>query len=178
MLFGPNIVRIELPAYLLGNVDLGIRDFELYRLVASGICIVIIGALWWVFERTSAGARLRAAVDNRGMAQAMGINVPLLFSATFALGCGLAALGGVLAAPMLPMEPMWPMKYLVLMLVIVSLAGHGQVTASVAVAILVGVVETAGRYLFPQFGAFFIYLLLIVLMVWRPHGLLVRRQTA
>lgn len=178
MLFGPNIVRMELPAYLRGNVDLGIREFELYRLVASGICIAIIGALWWVFERTSTGARLRAAVDNRGMAQAMGMNVPLLFSATFALGCGLAALGGILAAPMLPMEPMWPMKYLVLMLVIVSLAGHGQVTASVAVAIIVGVVETAGRYLFPQFGAFFIYLLLIGLMVWRPHGLLVRRQTA
>lgn len=178
MLFGPNIVRMELPAYLRGNVDLGIREFELYRLVASAICIAIIGALWWVFERTSTGARLRAAVDNRGMAQAMGMNVPLLFSATFALGCGLAALGGILAAPMLPMEPMWPMKYLVLMLVIVSLAGHGQVTASVAVAIIVGVVETAGRYLFPQFGAFFIYLLLIGLMVWRPHGLLVRRQTA
>lgn len=177
MLFGPNIVRMELPVVLRGNVDLGIREFELYRVVASGICIVIIGALWWVFERTSTGARLRAAVDNRGMAQAMGMNVPLLFSATFALGCGLAALGGILAAPMLPMEPMWPMKYLVLMLVIVSLAGHGQVTASVAVAILVGVVETAGRYLFPQFGAFFIYLLLIGLMVWRPNGLLVRRQT-
>lgn len=177
MLFGPNIVRMELPVYLRGNVDLGIREFELYRVVASGICIVIIGALWWVFERTSTGARLRAAVDNRGMAQAMGMNVPLLFSATFALGCGLAALGGILAAPMLPMEPMWPMKYLVLMLVIVSLAGHGQVTASVAVAIIVGVVETAGRYLFPQFGAFFIYLLLIGLMVWRPNGLLVRRQT-
>lgn len=178
MLFGPNIVRMELPAYLKGNIDLGIREFELYRVVASAICIAIIGALWWVFERTSTGARLRAAVDNRGMAQAMGMNVPLLFSATFALGCGLAALGGILAAPMLPMEPMWPMKYLVLMLVIVSLAGHGQVTASVAVAILVGVVETAGRYLFPQFGAFFIYLLLIGLMVWRPNGLLVRRQAA
>ena len=161
MLFGPNITRMELPTYLRGNVDLGIREFELYRVVASGICIVIIGALWWVFERTSTGARLRAAVDNQGMAQAMGMNVPLLFAATFALGCGLAALGGILAAPMLPMEPMWPMKYLVLMLVIVALAGHGQVTASVAVAIIVGVVETAGRYLFPQFGAFFIYLLLI-----------------
>lgn len=178
ILFGPNIVRMELPVHLRGNVDLGIREFELYRVVASGICIVIIGGLWWVFERTSTGARLRAAVDNRGMAQAMGMNVPLLFSATFALGCGLAALGGILAAPMLPMEPMWPMKYLVLMLIIVALAGHGQVTASVAVAIIVGVVETAGRYLFPQFGAFFIYLLLIGLMVWRPHGLLVRRQTA
>lgn len=177
MLFGPNIVRMELPTYLRGNVDLGFRDFELYRIVASGICIVIIGALWWVFERTSTGARLRAAVDNRGMAQAMGMNVPLLFSATFALGCGLAALGGILAAPMLPMEPMWPMKYLVLMMVIVALAGHGQVTASVAVSIIVGLVETAGRYLFPQFGAFFIYLLLIGLMVWRPNGLLVRRQT-
>ncbi|RMA59943.1 amino acid/amide ABC transporter membrane protein 1 (HAAT family) [Acidovorax sp. 100] len=178
MLFGPNIVRMELPTYLRGNIDLGIREFELYRVVASGICIVIIGGLWWVFERTSTGARLRAAVDNQGMAQAMGMNVPMLFSATFALGCGLAALGGILAAPMLPMEPMWPMKYLVLMLVIVSLAGHGQVSASVAVAILVGVVETAGRYLFPQYGAFFIYLLLIGLMVWRPKGLLVRRQTA
>jgi branched-chain amino acid transport system permease protein len=130
-----------------------------------------------VFERTSTGARLRAAVDNRGMAQAMGMNVPVLFSATFALGCGLAALGGILAAPMLPIEPMWPMKYLVLVLVIVALAGHGQVTASVAVAVIVGIVETAGRYLFPQFGGFFIYLLLITLMIWRPDGLLARRRT-
>ena len=177
MLFGPNIVRIELPGYLKGNIDLGIREFETYRVVAAAICLAVIGALWWVFERTSTGARLRAAVDNRGMAQAMGMNVPLLFSATFALGCGLAALGGILAAPMLPIEPMWPLKYLVLVLVIVALAGHGQVTASVAVAMIVGIVETAGRYLFPQSGGFLIYLLLIVLMVWRPDGLLARRRT-
>jgi branched-chain amino acid transport system permease protein len=109
MVFGPNIVRLDLPAYLKGNVDLGIREFETYRVVAAVICLAVIGALWWVFERTSTGARLRAAVDNRGMAQAMGMNVPLLFSATFALGCGLAALGGILAAPMLPIEPMWPL---------------------------------------------------------------------
>lgn len=178
MLFGPNIVRIELPGYLKGNIDLGIREFETYRVVAAAICLAVIGGLWWIFERTSTGARLRAAVDNRGMAQAMGMNVPLLFSATFALGCGLAALGGILAAPMLPIEPMWPLKYLVLVLVIVALAGHGQVTASVAVAVIVGIVETAGRYLFPQFGGFLIYLLLIGLMVWRPDGLLARRRTA
>jgi branched-chain amino acid transport system permease protein len=176
--FGPNMVRIELPDYLKGNISLGVRDFEVYRVVTAAICLVVIGGLWWIFERTSTGARLRAAVDNQGMAQAMGMNVPLLFSATFALGCGLAALGGILAAPMLPIEPMWPMKYLVLVLVIVALAGHGQVTASVAVAVIVGIVETAGRYLFPQFGAFFIYLLLFGLMVWRPDGLLVRRRTA
>lgn len=177
MWFGPNMVRLDLPTYLKGNVDLGIREFEVYRVATAVICLVIIGALWWVFERTSTGARLRAAVDNRGMAQAMGMNVPLLFSATFALGCGLAALGGILAAPMLPMEPMWPLKYLVLVLVIVALAGHGQVTASVAVAVIVGLVETAGRYLFPQSGAFIIYLLLIALMVWRPDGLLARTRT-
>jgi branched-chain amino acid transport system permease protein len=176
--FGPNIVRIELPGYLKGNIDLGIREFETYRVVAAAVCLIVIGALWWVSERTSAGARLRAAVDNRGMAQAMGINVPLLFSATFALGCGLAALGGILAAPMLPIEPMWPLKYLVLVLVIVALAGHGQVTASVAVAVIVGIVETGGRYLFPQSGAFLIYLLLIGLMIWRPDGLLAPRRTA
>ena len=172
MCFGPNITRLDLPVYLKGNLDLGIRDFEVYRVVAAGICLAIIGVLWWIFERTSAGARLRAAVDNRTMAQAMGMNVPRVFSATFALGCGLAALGGILAAPMLPMEPMWPLKYLVLVLVIVALAGHGQVMASVAVAVIVGLVETAGRYIFPQAGAFLIYLLLIALMVWRPDGLL------
>jgi branched-chain amino acid transport system permease protein len=177
MWFGPNVMPLDLPAYLKGNVDLGIREFEVYRVASAVICLSIIGALWWVFERTSTGARLRAAVDNRGMAQAMGMNVPLLFSATFALGCGLAALGGVLAAPMLPMEPMWPLKYLVLVLVIVALSGHGQVTASVAVAVIVGLVETAGRYFFPQSGAFLIYLLLIGLIVWRPDGLLARART-
>ena len=177
MLFGPNIVRMQLPEYLKGNVYVG-REIELYRVVAAVICLVVIGALWWIFERTRTGARLRAAVDNRGMAQAMGMNVPVLFSATFALGCALAALGGILAAPMMPIEPMWPFKYLVLVLVIVALAGHGQLTASVLEAVIVGVVETAGRYLLPQFGGFFIYLLLITLMIWRPDGLLVRRRVA
>lgn len=177
LVFGPNIVSMELPPSLKASVDLGFRDFEVYRLVVSAICLCVIGALWWTFDRTGIGAKLRAAVDNPTMAQAMGIDVPRLFSATFALGCGLAALGGALGAPMLPMEPMWPMKYLVLVLVVVALAGHGQIRASVAVAVIVGIVETAGRYLFPQFGAFFIYLLLIALMVWRQDGLFVRRKT-
>ncbi|HVZ45755.1 MAG TPA: branched-chain amino acid ABC transporter permease [Ramlibacter sp.] len=175
MLFGPNIVPLQLPDALRGNLDLGLRTFEVYRVFAGAVCVAVIAGLWWVFERTSTGARLRAAVDNRSMAQATGMNVPLLFSMTFALGCGLAALGGILAAPILPMEPMWPMKYLVLVLVVVALAGHGQLTASIAVAAIVGIVDTGGRYLFPQYGAFVIYLLLISLMIARPDGLLVDR---
>ena len=176
--FGPNIVRLDLPSALKGNADIGLREIEVYRLFAAAVCLLVIALLWWVFERTNTGARLRAAVDNRGMAQAIGLNVPRLFSATFALGCGLAALGGILAAPMLPIEPLWPFKYLVLVLVIVALSGQGQVRASVVVALLVGLVETAGRYLLPEAGGFAIYLLLIALMVWRPDGLLTRRSLA
>ena len=176
--FGPNVMTTQLPPSLSGNIDLGFREFEVYRIVTTVVCVAVIAVLWWIFERTDTGAVLRAAVDNRTMTQAMGINVPRLFSATFALGCGLAALGGALGAPMLPMEPLWPFKYLVLVLIIVALSGHGQIRASIAVALIVGVVETAGRYLFPQFGGFFIYMLLIVLMVWRKDGLLVRRKYA
>src|SRR5258706_253278 len=111
------LIATQLPASLSGTVDLGFRDFEVYRIVTTLVCVVVIGGLWWGFERTSTGAVLRAAVDNRTMTQAMGVNVPRLFSGTFALGCALAALGGSLAAPMLPMEPMWPFKYLVLVLI-------------------------------------------------------------
>jgi branched-chain amino acid transport system permease protein len=178
LVFGPNLISTQLPPWLKGNVDLGFRDFEVYRIVTTVVCVIVIGALWLVFDRTKIGAVLRAAVDNRGIAQATGIDVPRLFSGTFALGCGLAALGGALGSPMLPMEPLWPFKYLVLVLVVVALAGHGRIRASIAVAMLVGIVETGGRYLFPQYGSFFIYLLLIGLMVWRPDGLFVRRRFA
>ncbi len=177
LVFGPNLQNLPLPEYLKGNVDLGFRQFEIYRVATTVICLVVIGALWWGFEKTRIGAILRAAVDNRGMTQAIGIDVPKLFSGTFALGCGLAALGGALGAYTLPMEPMWPFKYLVLVLVVVALTGHGQIRAAVVVSIIVGIVEAGGRYLFPQFGGFFMYLLLIVLMIWRRDGLLARRKT-
>ncbi|HMN80463.1 MAG TPA: branched-chain amino acid ABC transporter permease [Burkholderiaceae bacterium] len=173
--FGANLYPLELPAALKGNVDLGIREFEIYRVFTTVVCLGVIAALWWSFEHTRIGAKVRAAVDNRTMTQAIGIDVPRLYRGMFALGSGLAALGGALGAPILPMQPMWPFKYLVLMLVIVSLSGSGRIRAAVLVSLLVGIVEVGGRYLFPQFGGFYIYLLLIVLMIWRPHGLLAPR---
>ena len=178
LIFGPNLQNLPLPDYLKGNVDLGFRDFERYRLFTTVVCLLVIGALWWCFERTRIGAVLRAAVDNRSMAQATGVNVPRLFSATFALGCGLGALGGALGAYTLPLEPTWPFKYLVLVLVVAALSGQGQIRSAVAVSVIVGIVEVAGRYLFPEAGGFLIYLVLIGLMTWRPQGLLARRRTA
>ncbi len=176
--FGPNSQDLPLPDYLKGDIDLGFRTFERYRLFTTLVCIAVIAALWWAFERTRIGAVLRAAVDNPSMTQAIGINVPRLFSGTFALGCGLGALGGALGAYTLPIEPTWPFKYLVLMLVVVALSGEGQIRSAVAVSLIVGIVEAGGRYLFPEAGGFLIYLLLIGLMIWRPQGLLARRRFA
>ncbi len=178
MIFGPNLQDLPLPDYLKGDIDLGFRNFERYRVFTSLTCLVVIGVLWWVFERTRIGAVLRAAVDNRSMAQAIGVNVPRLFAITFAVGSGLGALGGALGAYTLPLEPTWPFKYLVLVLVVAALSGQGQIRSAIAVSIIVGIVEVAGRYLFPEIGGFLIYLLLIGLVVWRPHGLLSRGRAA
>src|SRR6185312_13363237 len=176
--FGPDVYPIRLPPWLSGSVDLGFRTFEVYRIVTMAVCLVVIGLLWVAFDRTNLGARLRAAVDNRGMAQATGINVPRLFSLTFATGGGLAALGGAIGAPMLPLEPTYPFKYLVLVLVVVALSGFGNVRAVVGVSIFVGIVDTAGRFFLPDLGAFIIYALLIVLMIWRRQGLFAQRTAA
>ena len=178
LLFGTNVYPIRLPPWLAGSVDLGFRSFEVYRLLTTAVCVAVIAGLWLAFERTDLGARLRAAVDNRGMAQATGINVPRLFTLTFAVGSGLAALGGAIGAPMLPLEPLYPFKYLVLVLVVVALSGFGNVRAAVGVAVFVGIVDTAGRYFLPELGAFAIYILLIALMIWRRQGLFAMRRAA
>jgi branched-chain amino acid transport system permease protein len=169
--FGPNVYPIALPDYLRGNVDLGIRSFEVYRVFVIVFGLVLVVALWAIFDKTNFGAKLRAAVDNRGMASAMGINVNRLYVVAFGLGSGLAAIGGSVGAAMLPMEPFYPLKYLILVLVVVALSGFGNIRASIGVAIIVGLVETAGRFLIPQYGSYVIYVMLIALIVWRRDGL-------
>ena len=174
--FGPNLYPIRLPDFLKGNVNLGIREFEIYRLFVIALGLVVVVGLWGMFDRTQFGAKLRAAVDNRSIAQVIGINVDRMFMIAFGLGSGLAALGGAVGAAMLPLEPYYPMKYLLLVLVVVALSGFGNMKASLGVAIFVGIVDTAGRFLVPEFGGFIIYLLLIVLMIWRQDGLFARRN--
>jgi branched-chain amino acid transport system permease protein len=170
LLFGPDPIPAALPKLLAGDVDLGIRKFQVYRVVVVAVGIALMLALWIVFERTSFGAQLRAAVDNRGMAEAVGINVKRLFMAAFALGCGLAALGGAMGFVILPLEPMYPFKYLTIILIVVALTGFGNIKSAAWVAILVGIVDTAGRFLIPSFGAFMVYFVLIGIMMWRAHN--------
>jgi branched-chain amino acid transport system permease protein len=175
-IFGPNVFPARLPEMLTHNLDFGIRRFEAYRLflIVDGAVLFVI--LWYVFDRTSFGARLRAAVDNRTMAQAIGINVPRLYSLVFALGSGLAALGGAIGFPILPLEPLYPFKYLVIVLIVVSLSGFGRIKSAAGVAIFIGVVDTGCRYLFPNVGAFIIYAILISLIIRKHTGIFIRRR--
>ena len=170
LIFGPNVYPSKLPQILSQSVDLGFRTFQVYRLFVIVVGAALVVALWYVFDRTSFGALVRASVDNPGMAEATGINVRRLFATTFALGSGLAALGGAIGFAMLPLEPLYPFKYLTLVLIIVVMAGVGNIKASAGVAVLVGIVDTAGRLLMPSYGAFFIYGFLITVLVVRWRG--------
>jgi len=156
---------------MLGSITLGQVDIEAYRLVVATTSLVIVATLWIVFDRTNFGARLRAAVDNPSMAEATGINVRYLFSVTFALSAGLAAFGGAIGSSMFPLEPFYPFRYLVLVMMVVVLSGRGNIKAATVVSIVIGISETGVRLLLPEVGSFLIYLVLIALVVWRPEGL-------
>jgi branched-chain amino acid transport system permease protein len=169
LLFGPDPIPASLPSFLAANIDLGVREFQTYRVVVVVLGAVLMIGLWLIFEHTEFGAKLRAAVDNPGMAEAVGINVARLFAVAFGLGCALAALGGAMGYAILPLEPMYPFKYLMIILIVVALTGFGNIKSSAWIAILVGLVDTAGRYLMPSTGAFLVYFVLIAMMLWRAH---------
>jgi len=169
--WGPLAQPFTPPAALRGEIDLGFRTFPAYRtfLIFSGAVVVTI--LWLALERTRFGAQIRAAVDNLRMAQSVGINTSRLFTLTFALGSGLAALGGGLGADILPIDPGYALQHLVYFLIVVSVGGLGSIRGPFVAAVLLGVTDTAFKYLVPEFGAFFIYALTLVLLLWRPQGL-------
>jgi branched-chain amino acid transport system permease protein len=170
-LFGPIPLPVHVPAMLGGQLDLGFRTVPMYRAFLIGAGFVLIALLWLGIDRTNFGARLRAAVDNRRMAEAIGIDTSLLFTMTFALGSGLAALGGGLGADILAIYPGYAVEYLVYFLMVVAVGGLGSIRGPFFAALLLGIGDTACKYLVPEFGAFFIYAAMIALLMWRPAGL-------
>ena len=169
--YGPAPQAIRVPHYLSGSVDFGFRTFAAYRLFMVVVGALMIGVLWYGFERTSLGARIRAAVDNRRMAQSVGIDVDRLFTLTFALGSGLAALGGGLAVNLTGLTPTFAIQYLVFFLIVVAVGGAGSIKGTVVAALVLGITDNAGKYLFPAGGAFFIYAATIALLLVKPAGL-------
>jgi branched-chain amino acid transport system permease protein len=173
--FGTVLQEIRMPPYLRGSVTfLGLR-FGVYRLFLVGVAVAITLVLIAALEYTRFGARVRAAVDNQRMARGLGIDVDRSFAVTFALGSGLAGLGGALAIEIVGLDPAFAFTYLVYVLIVVAVGGLGSIGGSLAAASLIGVSDVAGKYYAPELGAFLIYLVMVAVLMWRPSGLLGRR---
>lgn len=171
---GSSQVFVNLPAFLNGRFELLGASIGAYRLLIIGICGALAAGLQFIIARTRFGAQLRAAVDDPVVARGLGIRVDVVFAATFAVGSGLAGLGGALAAALLGIDPSFPVKYMVYFLIVVAVGGSAGMTGPLVAALLLGVADVAGKYYLPQFGAFIIYLVMIVVLLWRPQGLFAR----
>jgi branched-chain amino acid transport system permease protein len=176
LLAGPEVQLIPLPPALSQAVDLGIRTLPAQRLlvITSGLLIVL--AAFWVLNKSRFGVWLRATVDNTSAASALGIPVQLVYVTTFAVGAALAGLGGILGAELMPLEPYYPVKYLVLVLVVVAVGGMGSIAGSLVAALTLGTIDTASKYLASDWGSLFFFLAMALLLAWRPHGLLMARK--
>ncbi|HJV53738.1 MAG TPA: branched-chain amino acid ABC transporter permease [Noviherbaspirillum sp.] len=174
-IWGPTQQPVTLPDWLRGQVSLLGLDVGAYRLFLIGVVVVITFALGYLIERTRFGAQIRASVDNQQASAGLGINVSRVFSLTFALGSGLAGLGGGLGIDVLGLDPTFPIKYMVYFLLVVAVGGAGTIKGPLVAALILGVFDVAGKYYVPEVGAFVIYGLMVVLLILFPSGLLGRR---
>jgi branched-chain amino acid transport system permease protein len=165
----------QLPSYLRGSISVMGQSFGTYRLFLIGMALLITVVVAAALEYTRFGAQVRAAVDNQRMARALGIDVDKVFAVTFALGSGLAGLGGALAIEIIGLDHAFAFTYLVYVLIVVSVGGLGSIAGSFFAASLLGISDMAGKYYFPELGAFLIYFVMVALLMWRPSGLFGRR---
>jgi branched-chain amino acid transport system permease protein len=173
--WGPTQQPVHLPDFLRGQVSVLGLDLGAYRLFMIAVVVVITLALGYLIERTRFGAQIRASVDNQAASAGLGINVSRVFSLTFALGSGLAGLGGGLGIDVLGLDPTFPIKYMVYFLLVVAVGGAGTIKGPLFAAIILGIFDVAGKYYVPGIGAFVIYALMVVLLLLFPAGLIGRR---
>jgi branched-chain amino acid transport system permease protein len=165
----------QVPGWLQGSVRVGGMTFAAYRIFLIAVSLVVTALLIFALEKTRFGAQVRAAVDNQRMARGLGIDVDRAFMITFALGGGLAGLGGALSIQVVGLDPTFALTYLVYVLIVVSVGGLGSIGGSFAAAVVLGISDMAGKYYFPWLGAFVIYLVMVALLMWRPVGLFGKR---
>ena len=169
--WGPGQQPVQLPEFLRGQVRVLGLDLGAYRLFLIALVIAITMTLVWLVAHTRFGAQVRAAVDNQQTAAGMGIHVNKIFALTFALGSGLAGLGGALGIDVLGLDPTFPIKYMVYFLLVVSVGGAGSIKGTLVAALILGVFDVAGKYYVPEIGAFVIYALMVLLLILFPAGL-------
>jgi branched-chain amino acid transport system permease protein len=170
---------VQLPAWLKGRTEIGSDPWTLgmghYRLFIIAVCAAVTVLLQWILSGTRFGSRLRASVDDQRVAAGMGINVNVVFLSTFAFGSGLAGLGGALGAEVLGLDPTFPLKFMIYFLIVVAVGGTSSITGPLLAALLLGIADVAGKYYIPKTGAFIVYALMIVILLWRPQGLFSRQ---
>lgn len=174
LFLGSTLLPIRMPPEVSSPVDLGFKVLSLHRIIVIVAGLVIVTALYLVIERTRFGIYLRAAVDNQATASALGIDTPKVYLAAFALGAALGSVGGILGAELLPVEAYYPLRYMVLFLIVVAVGGMGNIVGSFVAALSLGILDTAGRYLLPDIGTIFFFLVITAVLALRPNGLLVR----
>ena len=173
--FGTGQQPIQLPSFLRGSVDIAGMRFGAYQIFLIAVGLLITVMLVFGLERTRLGAQIRASVDNQRVAQGLGLDVDRIFAITFAVGSGLAGLGGALAIEIVGLDPSFGFHYLVYVLIVVAVGGLGSIAGSFIGATLLGVSDVAGKYLVPETGSFLIYLLMVAILFVRPRGLFGKR---
>jgi len=176
---GSSQQNVQLPEWLKGRTELGEGAWMLgmghYRLFIIAVCAALTVALQYVLAKTRFGSRLRASVDDQRVAAGLGINVNMVFLGTFAVGSGLAGLGGALGAEVLGLDPSFPLKFMIYFLIVVAVGGTSSITGPLLAALLLGIADVAGKYYIPKMGGFIVYSLMILILIWRPQGLFVRQ---
>jgi branched-chain amino acid transport system permease protein len=163
--------QLQLPGWLQGRFDIEGVGIGKYRLFIIVVCAALAVLLQWVLSRTRFGSRLRAAVDDQRVAAGLGLDVNRIFALTFAVGSGLAGLGGALGAEVLGLDPTFPLKFMIYFLIVVAVGGTTTITGPLLAALLLGIADVMGKYYVPEFGAFIVYTVMIVILMLRPQGL-------
>ena len=175
---GPSPQTVQLPEWLRVRFEFGSGGWQLgmgaYRLFIIVVCVALALGLQAILARTRFGSRLRAAVDDPRVAAGLGIPVSRVFSITFAIGSGLAGLGGALGADILGLDPTFPLKYMVYFLIVVAVGGTSSITGPLVASLVLGIADVTGKYYVPKLGAFIVYVLMIAILLWRPQGLFSR----
>ena len=178
---GSSQQNVQLPDWLRGRTEWGSDPWVLgmghYRLFIMGVCAALTLVLQGILTHTRFGSRLRAAVDDPSVASGLGIDVNRIFLLTFAVGSGLAGLGGALGAELLSVEPNFPLKYMIYFLIVVAVGGTTSITGPLWAALLLGVADVAGKYYVPKLGGFIVYALMLLILLWRPSGLFARGKS-
>jgi branched-chain amino acid transport system permease protein len=176
-IMGSSQVFVQIPKYLQGQFDVYGIGIGRYRLLIIILCGLLTVALQFILAKTRFGSRLRAAVDDSRVARGLGINVNWIFALTFAFGSGLAGLGGALGAEILGLDPIFPLKFMIYFLIVVTVGGTSSITGPFLASLLLGICDVAGKYYVPTLGAFVIYTIMIAVLIWRPQGLFSRASS-